>query len=141
MKEMLKVLCIFSFFIMFSACATTQHGLQYGVPAKYDLGKELKEIDQINTFHLSSWEQVDNQSIILETSGRKYYLLVLRTPMTGVFPSLTIGISSSISSIIAGSDRIFVNDSGATQYFIIDKIYELKDRKQVDEIKKQLLKK
>ena len=137
MKEMLKVLCVFSFFILFSACATTQQVL----PAKYDLGKELKEINQITTFQLSSWEEVDNQSIILETSRHKYYLLVLRYPITGVIPSLTIGISSTISSITAGFDKIFVNDSGVIQYYIIDKIYELKDRKQVDEIKKQLLKK
>jgi hypothetical protein len=139
MKEMLRVLCIFSFFIMFSACATTQNG--FGLPAKYDLGKELKEIDQINTFQLSSWEEVDHQSIILETSRHKYYLLVLRRPMIGVIPSLTIGISSTISSITAGFDRIFVNEDGITQYYFIDKIYELKDKKQVDEIKKQLLKK
>lgn len=137
MKEILKVLCVFSFFIMFSACATTQQGL----PAKYDLGKELKEIDQINTFQISSWEQVDNQSIILETNWHKYYLLVLRNPITGVIPNLTIGISSTISSITAGFDRIFVNEGGVTQYYVIDKIYELKDRKQADEIKKQLLKK
>ncbi len=137
MKEILKVLCVFSFFIMFSACATTQQGL----PVKYDLGNELKRIDQINTFQLSSWEQVDNQSIILETNWHKYYLLVLRNPITGVIPNLTIGISSTISSITAGFDRIFVNEGGVTQYYVIDKIYELKDRKQADEIKKQLLKK
>ena len=138
MKEMLKVLCVFSFFIMFSACATTQQGLT----TKYDnLGKELKEVTQINTFQLSSWEEVDHQSIILETSRNKYYLLVLRNPMIGVIPSLTIGISSTISSITAGFDRIFVNEDGVTEYYFIDKIYELKDRKQVDEIKKQLLKK
>jgi len=137
MKEMLKSLCVFSFFIIFSACATTQQGL----PAKYDLGKELKEINQINTFQLSSWEEVDNQSIILETGLHKYYLLVLRNPIIGVIPSLTIGISSTISSITARFDKIFINEGGVTQYYFIDKIYELKDRKQVDEIKKQLLKK
>ena len=137
MKEILKILCVFSFFIMFSACATTQQNL----PAKYDLGNELKRIDQINTFQLSSWEQVDNQSIILETNWHKYYLLVLSNPIFGGIPNLTIGISSTISSITAGFDRIFVNEGGITQYYVIDKIYELKDRKQVDEIKKQLLKK
>ena len=137
MKEMLKVLCVFSFFILFSACATTQQVL----PAKYDLGKELKEINQITTFQLSSWEEVDDQSIILETGLRKYYLLVLREPIFGGIPNLTIGISSTISSITAGFDKIFVNDGGVVQYYVIDKIYELKDRKQVDEIKKQLLKK
>lgn len=137
MKEILRVLCVFSFFIMFSACATTRHDLS----TKYDLGKELKEIDQINTFQLSSWEEVDNQSIILKTSRHKYYLLVLREPMIGVIPNLTIGISSTISSITTGFDRIFVNEGGVTQYYVIDKIYELKDRKQADEIKKQLLKK
>jgi hypothetical protein len=138
MKEMLKVFFVFSFFIMFSACATTQQGLT----AKYDdLGKELKEIDQINSFQLSSWEEVDNQSIILETGLHKYYLLVLRDPIIGRIPSLTIGISSTISSISAKFDRIFVNEDGVIQYHYIDKIYELKDKKQADEIKKQLLKK
>ena len=65
----------------------------------------------------------------------------MRNPITGVIPNLTIGISSTISSITAGFDRIFVNEGGITQYYVIDKIYELKDRKQADEIKKQLLKK
>jgi hypothetical protein len=137
MKEMLKILCVFSFFIMSSACATTQQGL----PAKYDLGKELKEIDRINTFQLSSWQEIDKQSIILETDFHKYYLLILRNPITGMIPSLTIGISSTISSITAGFDRIFINDNGFTQYYVIDKIFELRDRKQANEIKKQLLKK
>ena len=71
----------------------------------------------------------------------KYYLLVLRNPIFGGIPNLTIGISSTISSITAGFDRIFVNEDGVTEYYFIDKIYELKDKKQVDEIKKQLLKK
>ena len=137
MKEMLKVFCVFLFFIMFSACATTQQGLS----TKYDLGKELKEVDKISTFQLSSWEEVDRQSIILETSRHKYYLLVLRDPITGIIPSLTIGISSTISSITAGFDKIFIKENGVPQYYYIDKIYELKDRKQVDEVKKQLLKK
>ena len=137
MKEMLKVFCVFSIFIIFSACATTQQSL----PAKYDLGKELKEIDQITTFQLSSWEEVDNQSIILETTRHKYYLLVLRHPFVGRLPSLTLGISGTISSIAAGFDWISTNENGVTQYYYIEKIYELKDREQVNKIKKQLLEK
>ena len=139
---MLKVLCVFSFFIMFSACATTTtHTTQQGLPAKYDLGKELKEVDHINTFQLLSWEEVDRQSIILETSLNKYYLLVLRTPIIGTIPDLTIGISGTSFSITAGFDKIFINENGVTQYYYIDRIYVLKDRKQADEIKKQLLQK
>lgn len=134
MKTMIKVSVIFLFFTVFSACATAPMSL----PKKYDLNKELKQVDQITTFQLSSWEVVDNQSIILETTWHKYYLLVLDRPISGIIPTLTIGISSTVSSITAGSDRIFVNDGGIINYYIIEKIYELKDRKQVDEIKKQL---
>ena len=138
MKGMLKFFSVFSFFILFSACATTT---QHGLPAKYDLGNELKQVDQINTFTLSSWEEVDNQSIILETSRHKYYLLILRDPIVGRLPSLTLGISTTISSITAGFDKSFSNETGVTQYYYIDKIYELKDREQAELIKKQLRKK
>ena len=136
MKTMIKVSSIFLFFIMVASCATTPMSL----PEKYNLDNKLEKVDQIATFRKPDWEEVDNQSIILRTSWKDFYLLVLDRPMTTMLP-FTIGISSTISTITAGSDQIIVIESGIAQFYTIEKIYKLTGRKQADEIKERFGKK
>jgi len=134
MKTMIKVFSISVLLIMAVSCATTMGPL----PEKYKLDDDLETIDSIFTFKVSSWEQVDNQSIILRADWNDYYLLILRRPINRMVSGLSIGISGTGSSIVSGFDKIVVKDTPFTEYYTIEKIYKLKGKDHVKEIKEQL---
>jgi hypothetical protein len=136
MKEMIKVFSIVVSMIMVVSCATTRGAL----PEKYNLDNELEEVKQIFTSKVSSWDEVDIQSVILRANIGDYYLLVLRRPMDTRITGLTIGISSTVSSITSGFDKIYVEHPSGRQYYVIEKIYKLKGKEQVKEIKERLRK-
>ncbi len=130
------------------------------LPDKYNLDDELESVDQISTFRVPRWQNVDKQSIILRVNWRDYYLLVLRRPIFTMNPmwiSLTGGsprISAAHSDyfwafpeysfhgglirIISGHDMVIVQDYGFEDYIRIDKIYKLDGRKHKEEIRKRL---
>ena len=134
MTNMAKVSSIFVFIIIAASCATAPIGL----PEKYNLDYFLEPVDQVSTFKSKSWDQVDKQSIILKVNWDDYYLLILRRPIETRIPSLTIGISGTGSTIAAGHDMVVVDDSEVKKYYGIEKIYKLKGKEQVEEIKSQL---
>jgi hypothetical protein len=135
MKAMIKVSFIFVLFIMVVSCATTPRAL----PEKYNLDNELEAVKQISTFNKISWREVDKQSIIITVDRKDYYLLVLRRPVSSLFFVHTLGIDSITHSITSGHDRVIVNDSTGRWYYVIDKIYRLKDWAQAEKIKERLL--
>ena len=134
MKKIIKASSIFLLFIMVVSCATTPHA----IPEKYNLDNEFEAVDQIYAPSISSWQQVDIQSVIIRANVSDYYLLVLRRPMDTRIMPLSIGVSSSVSNITPGYDRIFVEDTMGLQYYYIDRIYKLKGKEQVKEIKERL---
>ena len=134
MKLIIKVSSILVLLIMVVSCATTPRAL----PEKYNLDDELEAVDQIYTFSVSSWEEVDIQSVILRANVSDYYLLVLRRPMDTRITTLSIGISNAVSSITPGFDRIYVKDLAGTQHYVIEKIYKLEGKEQAKEIKERL---
>ena len=136
MNVIIKVFSISLLLIMAVSCATTMGP----TPKKYNLDNDLEAIDQISSFRVSSWDQVDNQSIILKADWNDYYLLVLHRPLDRRVSGLSIGISSNVSSITAGFDRVIVKDTPFTEYYVIDKIYKLKGKEQAEEIKERLRK-
>ena len=136
MNTMIKGFSILVLLFLSVSCATTPPA----IPDKYNLDNELESIDQIPKYKVTSWENVDRQSVILRANTSDYYLLVLHRPIAGVITSEKIGISSTVSSIKAGYDKIFVKESGSMDYYIIDKIYKLKGRDQARKIKEQLRK-
>jgi hypothetical protein len=136
MKEMIKVFSVFVSMIMVVSCATTPGP----PPEKYNLDNELEEVKQIYTLTVSSWEEVDIQSVILRAHLSDYYLLVLDRPMESRITDLTIGVSSRVSSITPGFDKIYVEHPWGRQYYVIEKIYKLKGKEQAKEIKERLRK-
>ena len=136
MKAIIKLSLIFVLFIMVVSCATTPRAL----PEKYSLDNDLEAVDQISTFRAINWREVDKQSIIIEVDLRDHYLLVLRRPLYSMFYLDTLGIDGALHTIRSGIDRIVVNDSTGIWYYVIEKIYKLKDGKQAEEIKERLKK-
>ena len=131
MKVMIKVSTVLVFFIMVVSCASTPRPL----PEKYHLDLELEAVDKIWTIRDPSWEEVDDQSVILKADRRNYYLLVLRRPMDKRY-SNPISLSNT-SYVTPGFDHIIVRELGVIQYYVIEKIYRLKGREQAEEIKER----
>jgi hypothetical protein len=134
MRMIIRMSSILLLPIIVVSCATTPRT----IPEKYNLDDELEAVDRIYTPSISSWEEVDIQSIILRANVGDYYLLVLNRPMYTRFTGFSIGISSTVSSITRGFDRIFVGNAAGPGYYFIEKIYKLKDKEQVKEIKERL---
>lgn len=135
MKTMIKVSFISVLLIMAVSCATTPRA----IPEKYNLDNDLEAVKQISTFKEITWIEVDKQSIILRVDWRDYYLLVFHRPVHGMNFIHSIGVYGTGPNIISGYDRVVVNDSTGTWYYVIDKIYRLKDWEQAEKIKERLL--
>ena len=143
MNVKIKVASIFVLFIMVVSCATTTSTSpkkSSTLPAKYNL-VDLKSVNEIMRVKKSSFEEVDNQSVILKANRGEYYLLVLREPIDPyISKKRTIGVESTESSIPARIGRIYIRHSSGTQYYVIEKIFKLKGKKQAEEIREWLRK-
>jgi len=91
MKLTIKVTFIFVLFIMVVSCATTPRSL----PEKYNFDNNLEAVNHISSVRRLSYEQADNQSIILRVNRNDYYLLVLRRPID--FTAITLSITNKAS--------------------------------------------
>lgn len=122
------VLFIFLFVALSVAAA------QKPVPDKYNFDGKLDQVDQITSFREISWEKADKQAIILKVNYDEYYLLILRKPIDNI--NLEIGIERTVPTSISGQDRVVVNESDTgPKYYMIDRIYRLKDKEQKEEIR------
>ena len=133
MKTMIKMFSGLVLLVIIASCATTP----LAIPEKYNLGNQLEEVKEIIKYKVTSWETVDTQSIILRANVNDYYLLVLDRPLIGIITSERIGISSTVSSIKSGYDKIYVKGDTGLEYYTIDRIYKLKGRDQAKEIKER----
>jgi hypothetical protein len=131
MKSIIKVFSSIVLLILAVSCATSPNFL----PEKYNLDTYLEPVDQISSFQATSWEQIDNQSIILEATWDNYYLLILRSQFDSTIPDMTIGISSTGYTITSGFDMVIVNDFNIRECYVIEKIYKLNGKDQVQEVK------
>ncbi len=137
MKMIIKMLSAVTLLILVAACVTTA---PVDLPAKYNLDNDLRSVNRISALRVSSWEQADIQSLVIGVNGGQYYLLVLDRPMEAPLADEIIGISDKGSSITSGFDKVYVRFSSGIQYYVIQKIYELKDRAQASEYKDKLTK-
>ena len=133
----MKLIIKLSFFLVFFAMAVSCTAATIDVPEKYNLDNDLEAVNRISTFRIKSYENIDQQSLVLEANYNDYYLLVLRRPRFEITFGKT-GIPHMGSAIIAGHDRVVMNYNTGPEYYYIDKIYKLDGRKQVTEIKKML---
>jgi len=140
MKLIIKFSSILVLLIMAVSCATTP----YTIPEKYNLDNELEAVDRIHAPNISSWEKVDNQSVILRTNLTDSYLLVLSRPMYGrmyiIITEHSKGIfnTSTGYNITPGFDWISVKSAAGTDDCFIEKIYKLKGKEQAREIRERL---
>lgn len=134
MKAIIKLIVVFIIAIMATACATAPISL----PEKYNLDNDLEEVTEIFKFRVKSWEKVDNQSLILRTDVKNYYLIVLRRPAPNLVFSENIGISDTVDRIKRGYATVYIANPSGNESYIIHKIYKLKDQQHAKDIKEQL---
>jgi hypothetical protein len=110
-----------------------------GLPAKYDLDKQLEKVDSIYKYKFMSWEKIDNQSFVLQSSPSDYYLIVLSSRSDRLPFAEHIRINSLNNMVRPGYNNVIVRSpSGQTEEYIINKIYKFKDHNQVKAIEEQL---
>lgn len=135
MKPIRLFIPIFFALLMLSACATGPVKLA----DKYNnLDNQLEEVTEISRFNLMSWEKIDNQSFILQTSPSRFYLILLRRPAWEMPFAESIAISSTGNLVKPGYDRVTVFGTSQTEDYVIHKIFKLKDREAAKQIKEQL---
>jgi len=110
MKVMIKLSSIFVLFIIVVSCATTPRSL----PEKYNLDNYLEAVDHISAVRRASYEQVDNQSIILRVNRNDYYLLVLRRPIDFTAMMLSITNTASRYKAVSADQKIGPKRDGPT---------------------------
>ena len=134
MKAITKFTGILLVSLLVMACATTS----LKVPEKYNFDNELTAVTEISNYQIDSWESIDNQSLIIGTNVNDYYLIILDYPALDLPSKETIGITLSADRVKTGFEKIIVADSHGIESYVIHKMYKLKDRTQVTEIKKRL---
>jgi hypothetical protein len=130
--KQLAVISVVIFLASVCAAATAE------IPAKYNLDKQLEKVSQISDYNFMDWDKIDKQSFILQTSPNTFYLIVLSSPSDKLLFTETIKISSNNNMVKPGYNNVIARGAGFSETYIINKIYRIKDSKQVKEIKAQL---
>jgi hypothetical protein len=137
MNKILTVLLalVLSMFLTTSSPAGTIQ-----IPAKYDLGKQLEQVHKFWSTRIIDWEDIDNQSLVIETSPGHYYLLVLTIPSYNLPMKMNrIGITNSGSMIREGLDSVIVsNGAYGRDRYPIDRIYKIEGTAEMRAVIKQL---
>ncbi len=136
MKAIKLLIGTFMISLLATACATTQ----FQLPEKYRLEDKLAEATEITDFRIDSWESIDYQSLIIRTTSKEYYLLILQRPAPRLPFSETIATTLSIDKLRSKFDNVIVSDETGSESYVIEKMYKFKDREEASKIKKMLKK-
>jgi hypothetical protein len=131
MKTIRQSVRIFIIMLIASACATSPAT----IPPKYNLDNQLENVPNISRFKIMSWDNVDNQSFVLQTGPNDYYLIVLESMCHTLPFASTIKISDDRSPIWPSYSNVIVNDDGWEDSYMINRIYKFKDYTQVEAIR------
>lgn len=109
-----------------------------GLPMKYNLDNQLVRVDGMPNTTIIGWETIDNQSLVIQTSPSRHFLIVLSSPAYQLPFTETIGVTGLNLSIRPGFDSVIVYGPNFTDRYIINRIYKFKNRAQVREIEAQI---
>ncbi|NRB39156.1 MAG: hypothetical protein HRU20_11920 [Pseudomonadales bacterium] len=128
--------CFYLVFILFFlnllvACAVEP--AQPPDPNKY-IFDHLQEVKAIQNWALDGWTVIDNRSLIIQTSPKTSYLLILTRENRGLTFANHILISSTAGRVMAKFDTVAVPGEGMLQT-PIERIYKLDGKEQIDAIK------
>ena len=136
-NTMNKIQLVTSILIIWLIGTTAALGRDW-MPEKYDLDNQLTRVDGMPNTNIMGWEKIDNQSLVVQTSPSRFYLIVLSYPAYNLPFTETIGISGLNLAIRPGFDSVIVHGPAYTDRYIINRIYKLQNRAQTREIEAQL---
>lgn len=136
MKTLIKISLVFISILTISACATGP----IQVPEKYALDTQLEQVKSIFKYGITDWEEIDDQSLILQKGPGEYYLLVLKIPAPELPFLQRIKLTATGDMIRAGMDEVIIYPvSHIRQSYPIDRIYRFKDTEQMRAVRDRLI--
>lgn len=109
------------------------------MPEKYDLDHQLARVPNISSTNFIGWEKVDNQSMVIQTTPSRYYLIVLSYPAFNLPFTEDIGITGMNLMTRPGYDNVVIRDAtGRWGKYIINRIYKFENKRQAWKIIAQL---
>jgi len=118
------------------ACASSPQTLD----EKY-IFTDLEQVDRVRISTIDGWSAIDKQSLIVSTSPKTSYLIILKRPHSDLKFAQEIKFDSAHSSVYAKSDRIEIIDRQAgipPLPAYINRIYKLNDREQKKMVRAQI---
>lgn len=135
MKTIQKLAGLFIVMLLASTFAAASDWM----PEKYDLDNQLVRVSNISNTSYIGWGKIDNQSLVLQTSPSRYYLVVLSYPAFNLPFTEDIGITGINLITRPGYDNVVVREvTGRWEKYIINRIYRFENKKQVWQIIAQL---
>jgi hypothetical protein len=135
MKRYIKFFFMFILSLSLLACAAGN----IQIPEKYSLDGQLEQVSGIYKYTIMTWEKIDKQSLILQTSPSTYYLLVLKIPSPELLFRNRIILSSMGDMIRAGLDDVILYGGGHIRAsYPIDRIYWIRGTEQMRAIRDSL---
>ncbi|MBN1625975.1 MAG: hypothetical protein JW944_05575 [Deltaproteobacteria bacterium] len=134
MKTIRQSVKIFIILLMTLSCG----GRLAVVPEKYNLDNQLENVHNMPSLSIMEWDIVDNQSFILQTGPRDYFLIILGSKSLSLSCADSIRISNGVNFISPGYNNVIINDDGWEDTCQINKIYRLKDYGEAEMIRAQL---
>ena len=95
----------------------------------------LPEVTEIRNYRLSGWQSIDSRSLILSTSPRRSYLLILKRPLSSLTTSEGLLVSSTAGQVKARFDTVSTPRSGLDKVVIL-RMYQLNGSDEVAQVKK-----
>jgi hypothetical protein len=100
--------------------------------------EDLEEVDSFRHWNITGWQVLDTQSLLIDYSGSRSYLLILRHNIPGFRLSNEIELTSSNEEVKAGIDRV-LGRGGDSVSSVIEKIYVLPDRDARQAVRERLI--
>jgi hypothetical protein len=123
--------------LLLTGCNSTPHSLDN----KY-VFSQFEQVDRFTSFSMNGWQAIDSQSLIVNISPKKHYLLVLSRKLNDLRFAETIELTSKTHTINAKFDCVKVKRDHCGPDPIpvsIHSIYKLQSKDDIATVKQQIL--
>lgn len=108
-----------------SGCASTTPSIQ----PDYEF-EELEKVKSVRNHNVDGWAPINDQALIMSTSPRTSYLVILVRPDHNLVFSHRLGVTSKGGDIMAKFDEVYAMNSGIKVGIPIKAIYKLTGKEQ-----------
>ncbi len=123
------------------ACASSGNkNDRYAIYDAYIVEQKLVAVNKIRSFQFRDWKSLDNKHLILSSSHKKQYLIILSNYCTDLDFTQTIGLDQTMSYVLDVKFDAIVVDSNPNMPCRIKSIYPINraQEKEIISLKKGL---